>query len=268
MNDEVKKMIDGIYEYIRNDVFSDPQLLMHNMKVIKFNPNLEWFNCAMIASQHRNDYSVFVNTLERWELICELEENQQLELVHSRKPVKLFYPFYNEEENLFDFSLLETWFLKDFTNTYNVSYFKKSSISIVIEKYQDYSKMIGLLNKTWQNTFLQCYLELFDFYYSANEDLRKFYFQILLYTFGEELRITELEPFVLYENLKLDKLYIYKNLHDLISSFHLALDVYLSNVSKLYHDLSIELQIGNEDSALFRDMAGMVMQRSGEEVTR
>ena len=41
--------IDNIYRYIHDDVFKNKDVLMRNLRVFKYNTDLEWFNCCLIA---------------------------------------------------------------------------------------------------------------------------------------------------------------------------------------------------------------------------
>ena len=49
MEENIKKILDQIREHIINCAFKDKSIFIRNIKVMKFNTELEWFNCALIA---------------------------------------------------------------------------------------------------------------------------------------------------------------------------------------------------------------------------
>ena len=63
MEENIKKILDQIREHIINCAFKDKSIFIRNIKVMKFNTELEWFNCALIAMDCRPSNRFIVNTL-------------------------------------------------------------------------------------------------------------------------------------------------------------------------------------------------------------
>ncbi len=224
----ISDSINDIYKYIREEAFNSSNELKRNLKVFKYNSELEWFNCCLIAKQKKDLFAV--NTMKRWE---SLVGEKDLKLKESSSFLQLLKPSFNQEKNNLDFIPLDTCFLSDIENEYLV-YTKSTSIMETIYKYDSYEEYLKLLKEDWQTTYLECYLKLFDFYYVANEELKDFYMQALRYTFSEQLDMKRNEDlFVLDEN-PIDKLYIYRNIHNLIVSFHIVYKAYLERLSDIY----------------------------------
>lgn len=242
MNAETTDTIKNIYSYIQNYFLSNQIVFSRNLKVMKFNTDLEWFNCASIAVNIRNGAyeQVIVNTIEGWESV--LESEHELSLIESDiKGIPLLNPCYSEEDDYLTFDILDTYYLMDFKIDFNLKYKRKSAISIVLENYKEYLSMLNLLKDGWQDIFLNNYLKLFEFYYLADEPLKRFYLETLRLVFAEELHIKD-DTFHKLENEEYDLITIYRNVHELITSFHVAYKTYLNSLEKVYREIGIELE--------------------------
>lgn len=226
--------IDNIYNYIRDDVFKDKDVLMRNLKTFKYNTDLEWFNCCLIA-QKENESSVNVNTLNRWNGL--LGSETSLNLKESSEYLKLLKPKVDIENSTLDFETIDTCFLNDLDKD-GLSYFRRASIMDVVVDFENYDEMLKLLQEGWLNKFFECYLKLFDFFYVANDELKSFYIQILKYAFGYDFEREVKEELISLEDNPIDKLYIYRNIHNLVVSFHIVFKAYLTKLNEIYLNIS------------------------------
>ena len=124
-----------------------------------------------------------------------------------------------------------------------VKYTRKSSIERVIDKKKNYAEFERILKNGWQDIFIESYLKMFDFYHFSDEAKKMFYKNLLLFVFGEELKIKNPQEF---SSLKLkddEKITVYRHLHELISCFHIAFQSYIDELDALQKeigDLSVE----------------------------
>lgn len=243
MNENVVKLIKQIHEYIVGSAFKTESIFVRNIRVMKFNTDLEWFNCALIAMNFQASNRVIVNTLQGWDAILEFEEENKPVLNIS--PVHLLKPVYDNINHTFHFDLIDTYYIDQIDGFMHnkVNYVRDSSIERVIKKKENYDKLLKVLKYGWQDVFVESYLKLFDFYHFSNNEKRLFYKNLLMYVFGEELRIVN--PHTL-SSLKIEddnKLTVYKHMHELISCFHIAFQSYLDDLDALIieiGDLTIE----------------------------
>lgn len=235
MQDEVKKTIAEISEYI-DSVFKNKDVLMRNVRAMKFNADLEWFNCAIIAKKQNKSNMVVVNTIYNWEYILENEDG--LELYDGKKPVRLLKPVYSSSNNTLSFEFIDTYYLDDFKNIKNVKYKKLSAVDTVIADHKNFLELQHILKNGWQDIFIESYLKQFDFYYLASEELKTFYHELLTFIFGEELVLDSPKSVgALNEKSIPNKIAIYKHMHELISCFHIAYKSYLDELDTLYREI-------------------------------
>ena len=258
MNAETQEVLTSLYSYIRNYALSDSQSFIRNLRVIKSNTDLEWFNCALIAQQKRigAEHAVVVNTIEGWEYIMEIEG---LKIRNdSIKPLCLLSPVYFEEENYLTFNLLDVYYLDDFEPISNRSYTRMSAIGQVLQEYKkEYPSLLHLLKEGWQETFLQKYLMLFDFYRKAEKNMQTFYMQSLKMVFGKELHIKGDKIVSIPDLKKNDALSVYKNLHECIVSFHIAYASYLSALCSIDRQILLEPEVKTKQSPGYQRILAM-----------
>ena len=226
--------IDNIYRYIHDDVFKNKDVLMRNLRVFKYNTDLEWFNCCLIAKKD-NETGFIVNTLKRWNDL--LERNDSLELKESSKYIKLLKPKIDPERSCLEFETIDTCFLNDIKSD-GLTYFRRATIMDVVSEFENYDEMLKLLKEDWLKKFFECYLKLFDFYYVANEELKNFYMQILEFAFGYDFEVEIEEEMISLDNNPIDKLYIYRNIHNLVVSFHIVLKAYFIRLNEVYMNIT------------------------------
>ena len=111
MEENIKKILDQIQQHIINCAFKDKSFFIRNIKVMKFNTELEWFNCALIAMDCRPSNRFIVNTLQRWDYILGTDDENKPFL--NAKPVKLLKPVYEKDNNTFYFDLIDTYYLDE-----------------------------------------------------------------------------------------------------------------------------------------------------------
>lgn len=243
MNENVIEIIKQIHEYIEDSAFKTEGVFVRNIRVMKFNTDLEWFNCALIAMNFQPSNRVIVNTLQGWDSILEFEEENKPML--NSPPVRLLKPVYDSVKHTLHFDLIDTYYIDQIDGFMHnkVNYVRDSSIERVIKKKENYDTLLKVLKYGWQDIFVESYLKLFDFYHFSNNEKRLFYKNLLMYVFGEELRIVK--PHTL-SSLKIEdgkKLTVYKHMHEVISCFHIALQSYLDDLDALIieiGDLTIE----------------------------
>ena len=266
MNAETQEVLNSLYSYIRNYVFNDSGAFIRNIRTIKSNTDLEWFNCASIAQQKRsgNENAVVVNTIAGWEYIMEEEE---MHLVDEMiKPIPLLSPTYFEEENYITFDLIDTYYLSDFMPVSNRSYTRLSAIGKVIKNYdKEYIHLLNLLKEGWQIVFIQHYLELFDFFKNSDEQTKTFYAQTLTIVFGKELHITGDKTISMPSLKEKDVIQVYKNVYEIIVSFHIAYSNYLQALNRIDRNILIEPEIQKKQSIGYQKIISFVDAKSPSE---
>lgn len=266
MDANVKRIIEKQYRYINDTVFSNTSEFLRNIKAMKFNTNLEWFNISIIASSPNKGGSVVVNTVSGWESVLEVETQSPLQLKDKNKhPVLLLEPSYDNESDHLTFIPLNTYYLDDFKIPKGIHYTRMSSIDLVIDNNDNYDSICRILKNGWQDTFLKCYLQIFDFYYYSSEEVKNFYFFVLKFIFSEELHISEIGDVKELNSCELDLLAIYRNIYELITSFHLAFNMYLEGLDIVYR----EIETLNLDKTVISHTYGNVKRmKKGEKIVR
>lgn len=243
MEENIKKILDQIQQHIINCAFKDKSFFIRNIKVMKFNTELEWFNCALIAMDCRSSNRFIVNTLQRWDYILGTDDENKPFL--NAKPVKLLKPVYEKDNNTFYFDLIDTYYLDELeiSKHKKVKYTRKSSIERVIDKKKNYAEFERILKNGWQDIFIESYLKMFDFYHFSDKAKQMFYKNLILFVFGEELKIKTPHEFSSIKFKDEEKITVYRHLHELISCFHIAFQSYLDELEALQKeigDLSVE----------------------------
>lgn len=233
------EMIAERYQYIENNVFDDVNQLSRNLKVMKYNTDHDWYNCSIISQYEGKDESeVRVYNLYKWREI--FEENMNICVPRPGKRVFLLIPvFYEDEEqgtlNL-RFDSEEFYYLSALSNNANKTYLCKSQAEVAMEKYE-LTKKSSILKKGWQERLLEDYLNKYQFYKNAKDQTKEFYRSIMLYTFGSNLLIETHKIGLKYPEYEKDKITIYRNIHQLITSFHIAFKTFLALLNENHREL-------------------------------
>lgn len=239
MKKDVVEIIDQLREYITNDVFKDEGTFVRNIRVVKFNTELEWFNCALIGMCNFPSNRIVVNTLQGWDYVLGSEVlNKPL---GNSSPVKLLKPVYDRDNNTLQFTLIDTYYIDQLEGFVyeKVKYVRESSIGRIIDKKENYEDIKRILKNGWQDIFIESYLKLFDFYYLSNKERRSFYKNLLKYVFGEELGIETPQTLSSLKVEKEHKITLYKQLHELISCFHIAFQSYIDELDDLQKEIGV-----------------------------
>lgn len=226
-------MIAERYTYL-DQVFKDVKTLTRNLKVMKFNTDHDWYNCSIISQfQSRNENEVRVYSIKRWQEI--FQENLNIIVPLSGQRVFLLEPIFDEEDCLLNFKPKEFYYSSYLSNNQKKVYRCKSQAQAAMEEYS-LKKNASLLKKGWQEQLLDDYLNKYSFYVEADEQMKEFYRNIMLYTFGSNLLI-ETRRIKLKIPESKDNLSVYRNIHQLITNFHIAFKTFLSLLDENHREL-------------------------------
>lgn len=244
MKFEVKKEINDIERYINQGVFNQLNSFIRNLTTMKYNTDLEWFNCAIIAKESKDD-EVIVKTKEQWAVYY--ESDRELEESGDNHPINLLFPYFDEREDMITFKLQKTYFRRAFIINHNYKFYVFSSIERVIKEY-DYMKLRQQLKENWEIKFIEQYLKKFQFYHESSEVERNFYKKILLITYGAALDVVvpeENRNIKEISDLSIEPISLYKRIHSIITEFHLYVEYFLVHLKNKYNTIK-QLEILRE----------------------
>lgn len=220
--------IDYVTRYIRNNVFTNAKQLTTNLIVMKYNPTFEWFNCARISKNAETDDDIFVNTKEGWENFLGTEIAEQGKEEMNRCRVPLLYPLYLLETRRIEWDILNTYPLRAFLIHQKPELQHKSAIEKVLEKHK-FENICPYLKAGWHKMMFQQYLSTFQFFYEASNEMKEYYVKMLIISFGSNLKIPEEKgTYRLPENCTLKEEMVYRNIHELVTTFHTFFAYFLS----------------------------------------
>lgn len=225
--------IDYITHYIRYNVFTNAKQLTTNLIVMKYNPTFEWFNCARISKSVETDNDIFVNTKEGWEnmLGWEIREQEKQEMIRSCVP--LLYPLYDPRQRKIEWSLLSTYPLRAFLMDEKPILHHVSAIDKVLQNNK-YSSIVSYLKNGWHRSMFKQYLSTFSFYYESRPEMIEYYLKILTISFGANLKIPEEKgDCKIPESCTLKEETVYKNIHELVTTFHTFFRHYLNVLTEM-----------------------------------
>ncbi|WP_290452005.1 hypothetical protein [Faecalibaculum rodentium] len=223
MNHETRAVIDKVYEHIEKKSFSSVQKMKRDLEVMKYNTDLEWFNCALIAQAELIHNPVFAFPFHVWEQIFP-DANIQPSDPPGDGQIMLLVPRFYITSCSLDFDLIPAFF-QDALSIRNLQYSRASKAEYNAKKYH-LKRYKLVLPKNWQRKLVNLYLEKMPFYDSKHTSEASFYRTVLLLCFHQELMMDDVP------DLKLDvippsrRIEVYQNIHLAISQFHKAVSQY------------------------------------------
>ena len=215
MDKGIKGVLNHVKEYIK-DVFLDKELLLRDLYFTKKHTDIEYFNQASILMQKQDVECVM--SMKCWKQ----EFQKEVQSKKLERGIAVLIPTLQEETitlrpyRVFDIHQLDL--SKEEKNNYLLEHRSHLSIVIRTSNIQEYLKICNEIR--WQKEMLVSYLKTFIFFKKSTQELQNFYYQCLVSTFNEELKITK-QPIIEMINIKENECRrVYKNLHELISKLH------------------------------------------------
>ncbi|WP_276930874.1 hypothetical protein [Faecalibaculum rodentium] len=181
MNHETRAVVDEVYEYVTEVSFSSVQEMKRNLEVMKYNIDLEWFNCALIAKAKVLDHPVFCFPLHVWQHIF-----PEANIMPSDPPgdgqIMLLVPRFHIISCSLDFELIPSFF-QDALSIRNLHYARSSMAEYNAMKYR-LKRYKPVLPKNWQRKLVTQYLAKMPFYDSKHTSEAMFYRDVLLFLFS------------------------------------------------------------------------------------
>lgn len=258
MNKETRIHIESVTAYIRDFVFSDHSTFWRNLMVMKYNPDLEWFNCAAIAymGKQKNllDDELVAYPLSIWADKLGYQEVKANEDKIQSEPFRkkssyLIVPYFENLEEFgeigteLSFVRMRVYFKSDIdlANSIPEEENKHKIITNVVSPFQtildEFNFNPKRLNEKWHRNFIMNYLNNYDFYKDASQKLKDSYYAIMVSSFGNNLQINfkgEHERIDFIElNKSTDAYTQYYRIFTLLSNFINAIYIFLIQLSAM-----------------------------------
>lgn len=229
MHTNIIEWIDLVNRYVQEQAFRSDKSITKFLYTMKYNPTLEWFNCARIASCIKeNEDELLVHSLTGWEKILDMELESELNAIEPYK-IALLSPFFSYQ-NGFEWEPVDVYPKYIIDSITPVMIYRTTPIQNILHA-NGFDEIRPYLHEAWANKSFEKYLSYFHFYYEASDALKQFYRSILFLSFGKDLKIKEeYQGINLHCIDNMDRIVIFKNIHEIITTFH----VYMKRFLKVF----------------------------------